>query len=282
MRGRAPLAPTTDTPTPAPRPADPAWAVPHVPEPGHDRREWHVQTMRGMFEDPALAHDGWDRVWHTELRQTSASGADDRTWFAVNRQALPGTNVHPCMHFCGWDHADDHGHKVKGAPLQLCVYAALWREATVPWTMGCHWATYTEWTQPRVLERVWAVAARCTDFGDFGPLPLDGEEDAALKLSADLRAKRGWTRRSAILAALPDDAPNAFLRNLNRPRPGLSWEDYQDVRVLERAEHLCWEQAEDDLPWPEFAPRRRGAEDRRPARPQALSLFDAEVSARAR
>lgn len=275
------------------RGGDPAWAVPYVPGSVPDWRDWHGPTMRGMAADPALRHAGWDVVSWTQLRRPSPSGSDRDTWFAVHHQPLPGSDVYPCMHFSGWDHVDGHGRATKGAPLRIAVYPGLWRDCDAIWSFDCYWAPYTDWCVSGVLERVWASAARRVHFGSHGPLVLDGEEGAARKRSEVMRRDWGWTRRSVILVALPNDAPNDFVRNLNRSLSGKAWEDFQAARVQERAEHLCWQQAEDDLPWLEFAPTETpfpdAADSGSPAprrralhatgatageHPRALSLFD--------
>lgn len=282
---------TAEAPFILPIGAEPAWAEPYdaarAYAAGEGWREHRRRTHMGMAADPALARDGWDTIWWSQLRRPSASGSDQDTWFAVWPKPLPGTDTHPCMHFGGWDRADAHGHNVRGAPLRIAVNPGLWRDCNKVWSFGCYWQTYAAWCAPRALERTWAVAARRVDWGNCGPLYLDGEEDAARTLADELRVKRSWTRRSAILATLPADAPNDFARNLTRPLGGHTWEDFQAIRVQERAEFLCWEQAEDDLPWPEFAPspeepaetahqKTRRAVQGDP-RPRMLSLFGGDA-----
>ena len=242
---------------------DPPWAEVYVPQVGHDWREWWSRTHCGMSEDPQLRHPGWDAIWWTNLRHPSPAGADNATWFQVWQKPLAGTDVHPCAQFSSWNHTDDHWRATAGAPLRIAVNAGLWCGADMTWSMGCFWRPYVDWCLPRSLESVWRVAVQRQFHYDFAPLV--GEEVVRARAN-EIKSERGWTRRSTMLAFLAGDRHgNAYLRDLNGPGRGpnasVAWD------VLRNAEQLCWQEAEDDLPWPGFVPAPSKP------RPRQRSLF---------
>lgn len=237
-------------------PGDPPWAEVYVPQLGSDWHEWAERTHGGMSEDHRLHHPGWDVVWWTNLRYPSPAGADNGTWFQVWREPLAGTDVHPCMQFSSWDHADDHGHHTQDAPLRIAARTGLWRGADMPWSMGTHWQTYTEWCRPGALERVWRSAVQWQFSYGFSPLVSERTVSAR---ADQLKAERGWTRKSTMLAFLARDRHgNDYLRDLNGPGCGrnatVEWD------VLRSVEQLCWREARDDLPWPDALPKPRPRE----------------------
>lgn len=266
----------------APNAADPSWASPYVPGSVPDWKLWHEPTVRGMMADLSAVHPCWDAVWWRGARRLAPSGADEHTWYAVWPHPLGQTDTHPCVHFCSWKRADEHGNRVAGAPLRIAAYPGLWRDGSFIWSFCCHWQSYAAWRAPLALERAWAAAAACSCCGAQEALPLDGEEHAALAVAEGMRSGLGWTKRSAILAALPDDGPNEYIRSLVQPVGTRQWADFRDARIAERAERLCWERAEDDLPWRPAAvpiveaderPARRPGPDEHP-RARQMSFFE--------
>ena len=235
---------------------DPGWAVPYSAaaayEAGEGWREHYGRAARGMSEDPLLSWPGWDKVWWTQLRHPSPAGADHDRWFAVHRDPLPQTDIRPCCRFSGWGYEDAHGHHVVGAPLRIAVYPGLWRDGDMLWSMGCHWAPYTEWSQPHSLERVWRSAVGGSFRDPFGP--WSGDEEAVERKADQLRTSCGFTHRSAMLRFVTESGyPNDLCRDLAGHGGNLT-EQIRAGVILRAAEALCWERAVDDLPWPEFAP----------------------------
>ena len=248
MSTTLPLVPTVNI-------GDPSWAVPYdatrAHEAGEGWREHAERAARGMFLDPTLEHPGWTRRWWEQLRHPSPAGADRNTWFQVSIAPLPHTDVYPCCQFSGWERRGQSGHRTEGAPLSIAVSPGLWRAHDMPWSMGCYWAPYTDWIRPHSLERVWRLAVQWSFHDDFGPWP--GDEGAAERTADELREQFGWLRRSSMLAHLAgSEHHNAYTRGLAGGGPGR--EQIRASVILQAAEALCWQRAEDDLPWPEFAP----------------------------
>lgn len=248
----------------------PAWATPHVPGSVPDWRLWHEPTMRGMMADLGARHPGWTAVWWPDLRSPAPSGADDRTWFAVWAEPLAGTNLRPCIQFSSWDFCDASLHRVAGAPLRIAATPALWMGGYVRWRFGTYWHAYEEWSAPGALEHEWGQAARVRPFQRRW-LPAD-EEEAAQERATALRRERRWASRSAILAWAADWVADDT--GTVRPRPQArqmgAYEAYRSLHIEERAEAICWESAEDDLPW--------GDAPRPVLRPTPQSLFAGVVS----
>lgn len=263
MSAGLPLVPTATA-------GDPSWAVPYDAtrafEAGEGWREHAERAARGMLLDPALEHAGWTRRWWEQLRHPSPAGADRNTWFQVSIAPLPHTDVYPCCQFSGWQRQDNHGHRVTGAPLQIAVYPGLWRKHDMPWSMGCYWAPYTRWTGARALERIWREAVQWSFHDQFGP--WEGDEKRAEREAAELRERFGWHRRSAMLLWLAtSEHLNSYVRDMaGHDGPGV--ERIRAGVIRQAAEHLCWQRAEDDLPWPEFAPQDHA--EPKAARPAAI------------
>lgn len=219
-------------------PTGPAWAEPYVPEIGRNWTEWHLRTMRGLAGDLAGRNPAWHWVWYDQLLHPAPSGADERTFFAVWPQPMGVTGICACVHFTSWDRTDAHFRRVAGAPLRVAAYPGLWRGGDMIWSFGCHWDLYSRWAEEGSLAAVWRLDA-ASSFAHVGYPYRTFAPDLARDRAEAMRAGWGWTCRSAMLMDLAYDA---------HPIPVLPWTDDRDV--WQEGAAICWDGAEDDLPWP--------------------------------